>query len=195
VFRDYFASKSSCCPAPASESAFKSEKRLSEKRPEPAKVPCAEPSHRLSRSSSAAARCNYFNAVEIQPRGRHMDAIGRKRWAIAEGYIPSESSFSHRALISHETACILNASDEDARVRITILFTDREPLGPYQVTVAARRTLHLRFNDLKDPAPVPRDTDYSSVFESNVPIVVQHTRLDSRHAEVSLLSTTAYAEA
>ena len=25
--------------------------------------------------------------------------------------------------------------------------------------------------------------------------VVQHTRLDSRHAEISLLSTTAYAEA
>ena len=46
-----------------------------------------------------------------------------------------------------------------------------------------------------DPAPIPRDTDYSSVFESDVPIIVQHTRLDSRHAEVSLLSTTAYAEA
>jgi len=28
-----------------------------------------------------------------------------------------------------------------------------------------------------------------------VPIIVQHTRLDSRHAEVSLLSTTAYAQA
>jgi len=28
-----------------------------------------------------------------------------------------------------------------------------------------------------------------------VPIVVQHTRLDSRRAEVSLLSTIAYAEA
>ena len=124
-----------------------------------------------------------------------MDAIGRKRWAIAEGYIPSESSFSHRALISHETACILNASDETAHVRITIFFVDRDPLGPYQVTVPARRTLHLRFNDLKDPAPVPRDTDYSSVFESDVPVILQHTRLDSRHAEVSLLSTTAYAEA
>jgi hypothetical protein len=123
-----------------------------------------------------------------------MDAIGRKRWAIAEGYIPSESSFSHHALISHETACILNAGDETAHVRVTIFFADREPLGPYQVTVAAHRTLHLRFNDLKDPAPVPRDTDYSSVFESDVPIILQHTRLDSRHAEVSLLSTTAYAE-
>lgn len=123
-----------------------------------------------------------------------MEPIGRKRWAIAEGYIPSQSSFSDRALVSHETACILNAGDRDANVAITIFFADREPIGPYRITVGARRTLHLRFNDLKEPAPVPRDTDYSSVFESDVPIVVQHTRLDSRHAEVSLLSTTAYAQ-
>jgi len=27
-----------------------------------------------------------------------------------------------------------------------------------------------------------------------VPIILQHTRLDSRHAEVSLLSTLAYPE-
>jgi hypothetical protein len=122
-----------------------------------------------------------------------MDAVGRRRWAIAEGYIPSESSFSDRALISHETACILNATDHDAHVAITIFFANREPVGPYRVTVAARRTLHLRFNDLEDPQPVPRDTDYASVFESDVPIVVQHTRLDSRHAEIALMSTMAYA--
>ncbi len=124
-----------------------------------------------------------------------MEPIGRKRWAIAEGYIPSQSSFSDRALISHETACILNAGDGEAHVAITIFVADREPAGPYHVTIAARRTLHLRFNDLKEPAAVPRDTDYSSVFESDVPIVVQHTRLDSRNAEVSLLSTIAYGDA
>ena len=122
-----------------------------------------------------------------------MDPIGHRRWAIAEGYIPSQSSFSQPALISHETACILNANDADAHVQITLFFADREPTI-YRVTVGARRTLHLRFNDLKDPAPVPRDTDYSSVFEADVPIVLQHTRLDSRHSEVSLLSTTAYCE-
>ncbi len=124
-----------------------------------------------------------------------MDAIGRKRWSIAEGYIPSQSSFSDRALVSHETACILNAGDRDAHVTITIYFADRDPIGPYRVTVSARRTLHLRFNDLDDPEPIPCDTDYASVFESDEPIIVQHTRLDSRHAEVSLLSTIAYAEA
>jgi hypothetical protein len=123
-----------------------------------------------------------------------MEAIGRRRWAIAEGYIPSESAFCDRALVSHETACILNAGDRDARVEITILFADREPVGPYKVTVGARRTLHLRFNDLEDPAPVPRDTDYASIFVSDVPIIVQHTRLDSRRAELALLSTMAYAE-
>ena len=123
-----------------------------------------------------------------------MEAVGRTRWAIAEGYIPSQSSFSDRALISHETACILNAGDAPAHVRITVFFADRNPVGPYLVTVEPRRTLHLRFNDLERPEPIPHDTPYSSVFESDEPIVVQHTRLDSRHAEVSLLSTLAYAE-
>jgi hypothetical protein len=123
-----------------------------------------------------------------------MVAIGRTRWAIAEGYIPSESKYADRALTSHETACILNAGDRDAKVVITIYFADREPVGPYCITVAARRTLHLRLNDLTDPQPVPRDTDYASVFESDVPIVVQHTRLDSRRAELALLSTVAFAE-
>ena len=119
--------------------------------------------------------------------------LGCRRWAIAEGYIPSESSFSDPALVSHETACILNATDREAHVEITIFFGNREPVSPYRLTVAARRTMHLRFNDLDDPQQIPRDTDYPSVFESDVPIVVQHTRLDSRRAEVALLSTMAFA--
>lgn len=122
-----------------------------------------------------------------------MEALGHKRWAIAEGWIPSQGSFADPALMSHETACILNAGDTAAQVRISVFYADREPVV-YRVTVAARRTLHLRFNDLTDPEPIPRDTAYSSVFESDVPIVVQHTRLDSRRAEVSLLSTIAFAQ-
>ena len=123
------------------------------------------------------------------------EPLGHRRWAIAEGYIPSGSTGQGPEFTSHETACILNTNDEDAQVTITIYFTDREPVGPYHATVPARRTLHLRFNDLEDPAPVPRDTDYASVIESNIPIVVQHTRLDSRQAENALLSTIAFAGA
>jgi hypothetical protein len=121
------------------------------------------------------------------------EPIGHRRWSIAEGYIPDWSTGPEPQFTSHETACLLNTADEEANVEITIYFSDREPAGPYQVTVPARRTLHVRFNDLEDPEPVPRDTDYASVIESNVPIVVQHTRLDSRQAENALLSTIAYA--
>lgn len=120
--------------------------------------------------------------------------LGRTLWAIAEGYIPPESTGPAPTMTSHETACLLNAGDRDAHVTLTIFFADREPSGPYTVTVPARRTLHLRFNDLREPAPIPRGTDYSSVIESDVPIVVQHTRLDSRQAAEALLSTVAYAQ-
>ena len=119
--------------------------------------------------------------------------IGKKIWAIAEGYIPGKSTGEDRAFESHETACILNAGDRDAEIEIMIYFTDRNPVGPYRLTVKAKRTMHLRFNDLNDPAPVPRDTDYASVITSSEPIVVQHTRLDSRQAENALLSTIAYS--
>jgi hypothetical protein len=53
----------------------------------------------------------------------------------------------------------------------------------------------VRFNDLRDPAPVPRDTPYASVIEADVPVVVQHTRLDTRQPALALLSTIAHAEA
>ena len=120
--------------------------------------------------------------------------IGRRRWAIAEGYIPAQSTGPAPEMTSHETACLLNAGDGDAQVTLTLYFADREPAGPYRVVVPARRTLHPRFNDLRDPEPVPRDTPYASVIEADVPIVVQHTRLDSRQAANALLSTIAYTE-
>jgi hypothetical protein len=120
------------------------------------------------------------------------NAIGRRTWAIAEGYIPPGSTGSSREMTSHETACILNATDDDARVEITVYFADREPAGPYVFTVGARRTRHLRFNEFADPEPVPKGTDFSSVIVSSVPVVVQHTRLDSRQPALALLSTIAY---
>jgi hypothetical protein len=122
-----------------------------------------------------------------------MKTVGRTTWAIPEGYIPGESVSQDHALISHEAACLLNATDKDANISITLFFEDRDPVGPYRVKLPARRTLHLRFNDLTDPEPVPRDTGYASVIESNVPIVVQHTRLDSRNPNIALLSTIAFA--
>jgi len=118
--------------------------------------------------------------------------IGKRIWAIPEGYIPDWSNGPKPEMVSHEAACILNASEKEAHVEITIYFEDRDPAGPYKITVQSKRTKHIRFNNLDDPEPVPKDTNYSSVITSDVPVVVQHTRLDSRQAENALVSTLAY---
>ena len=121
-----------------------------------------------------------------------MEPIGQTKWAIPEGYIPAKSHGSAPEMASHEACCILNVSEKDARVAITIFFEDRGPTGPYKFTVPARRTKHLRFNNFDDPEKIPPDTPYSSLIESDVPVVVQHTRLDSRQAENALLTTIAF---
>lgn len=118
--------------------------------------------------------------------------IGAKLWAIAEGYIPAPGTGATRALSSHETVCILNAGDRDTEVRIIVYFADREPAGPFRFEVKARRTRHIQFNDLKDPEAIPRETDFASVIEADAPIVVQHTRLDSRQPALALMSTIAF---
>jgi hypothetical protein len=58
--------------------------------------------------------------------------------------------------------------------------------------VPARRTLHQWLNELDEPEPIPTDTDYAMVLHSDVPVVVQHSRLDSREPANALLSTLAF---
>ncbi len=121
-----------------------------------------------------------------------MEPYGRRVWVIPEGYIPGSSTGPEPQMLSHETACLVNTGPLDAHVEITVFFPYRDPVGPYRVLVPAGRTRHQRFNELDDPEPIPRDQDYASVLVSDVPIVVQHTRLDSRQAANALMTTIAH---
>lgn len=118
--------------------------------------------------------------------------VGAKVWVIADGYIPPSSSGPAPEMISHDSACMLNAGDDDAHVELFIYLSDRDPIGPYELLVPARRAFHQRFNDLEGPEPMPIGTDYCCLIRSDVPIVVQHTRLDSRQAANALMSTIAF---
>ncbi len=121
-------------------------------------------------------------------------AIGRRSWAIADGHIPAWSHGPEPQMTSHEALCVLNTSDSEAHVSITVFFTDREPIGPYRVSIPAQRTRHIRYNDLDDPQRIPPGVDYSALVQSDIPVVVQHTRLDSRQSENALVSVMGFAE-
>jgi len=119
-------------------------------------------------------------------------AVGATTWVIADGYIPPESTGPAPAMTSHDSVCLLNAGANDAVVEVVVYFTDREPVGPYVLHVPRRRAHHQRINDLSEPSVIPVGVDYSLVLTSSEPIVVQHTRLDSRQAANALMSTIAY---
>src|SRR5699024_5139165 len=99
---------------------------------------------------------------------------------IGEGYIPGWSNGKEPQLTSHEVVCILNGGNAEALIRIFIYFADRESVGPYKFEVPAKRTKHIRFNNLIDPQKVPRETAFSSILKSNLRDEVQNISLDTR---------------
>lgn len=116
--------------------------------------------------------------------------LGEKHWIIPDGYIPPDSTGS---LTSHESVCVLNTSSEEAMVRFTIFFEDREPLEDIVQVVGARRTRHIRTAGLrKNGEGIPSGVPYAIEVRSDIPIVVQYSRLDSTQAENALMSTMAY---
>lgn len=123
------------------------------------------------------------------------NAIGQRVWVIPEGYIPPGGHGKSPEFISHEAFCVLNTGNKDASIDLTIFYAEREPVGPYRLTVPARRTRHFRFNDLREPETIPLGTSYASLIQSDQPVVVQHTRLDSRQSDNALMTTIAYPSA
>ena len=92
---------------------------------------------------------------------------GHQHWTISNGWIPP---------IGDETVGFLNVSSEEAHVQIFIYYGSRDPVGPYRLTLPAKRIRRVRFNCLTDPEPIPRGTDYAGTIDSDVPIVIQHAR-------------------
>jgi hypothetical protein len=124
-----------------------------------------------------------------------MPGIGSTTWEVADGYIPTHSTGPAPEMISHDSICMLNAGNSPARVEVHVYFTDREPAGPFVLDIDARRAFHQRINDLREPERIRLGTDYCMVVTSDVPIVVQHTRLDSRQEANALMSTIAFPAA
>ena len=119
-------------------------------------------------------------------------SIWAKIWAIAEGYIPGWSHGPDPQFISHETACILNTTDQDAHIAITIYYSNREPGA--SINLSCQHDVpgiygSMTWQSLNRSLPIPI---FASLIKSNILIIFQHTRLDSRQAENTLLSTVAF---
>lgn len=122
-----------------------------------------------------------------------MKAHGQRTWVITGGHIPLTSTGHEPEFTSFDMLCVLNTGGKNATLKLTLFYSDRDPIGPYEIEVQASRVRHVRFNDLIDPEAMPLGVDYACVVESSEPVVVQFVRQDTRQAANAIFSTPGYA--
>ncbi|MGO8815014.1 MAG: sensory rhodopsin transducer [Terriglobia bacterium] len=118
-------------------------------------------------------------------------SIGAKVWLIADSYLPDQST---GGMQSHESVCVLNLNRRAAKLKITVYFEDREPLRGFVAECPGERTMHVRMEKIKNRSGemIPTAKPMALMVESNVDVVVQHTRLDTTQPALALMTTMGF---
>lgn len=118
-------------------------------------------------------------------------SIGAKVWLIADSYLPDQST---GGMQSHESVCVLNLNRRAAKLKITVYFEDREPLRGLVAECPGERTMHVRMEKIKNRSGemIPTAKPMALMVESNVDVVVQHTRLDTTQPALALMTTMGF---
>ena len=118
---------------------------------------------------------------------------GKKTWLIPDCYL---NSISKNENVSHEAICVINTTDVDAEINLTLFYEDRDKIeGEFSSFCKAGRTHHIRLDKMvsKNGEKIVRDVPYAILVESNTEIVVQYSRLDTSAVEMALMTTIAYS--
>lgn len=125
-----------------------------------------------------------------------MTSLGHTTWYIPDGYLPprDDKAAASGALVSHESVCVLNVSQTDANVTLTFYFEDRDPIRDVKCLAPAERTIHIRLDkpQMMGGTQIPTEVPYAVRVESDVPIIVQQSRLDITQPNLALMTTMAF---
>ncbi len=119
-----------------------------------------------------------------------MAGEGARVWIIPDAYLPRGGE----GIESHEAICVLNSGERDAHLRVTAYFADRGPAESAPVLVPAGRDLHLRLDRPEEIGGlrIPQETPYGLRVQSDEPIIVQHSRMDTRLGGMALFTTLGF---
>jgi hypothetical protein len=115
---------------------------------------------------------------------------GATVWLIPDGYLPRGGT----GFASHEAVCILNTGRSDAHVVLTAYFADRPPAVSRPVTVRAESDVHLHLDVPEEVGglAIPAETPYGLRVESDRPVVVQMSRMDTRLGGMALFTSLGF---
>jgi hypothetical protein len=118
---------------------------------------------------------------------------GKKVWIFPDGDLPEADSKS--TLEAHEALMILNTSDEDAHIKLTFYFSDRDPIENVKQEVGAKRVKCIRMDhpDEIGGAKIPYRTQYALRVESDIPVVATFGRLDTASEKMAFYTSAWYS--
>ena len=121
-----------------------------------------------------------------------MKKIGKLDWAFSGGRIPFNSTGEEPMFNSHDKISVLNTSEEEAELEIFIFYENEAPVGTFEVEIKPQRLRKIRINDLIDPIPVKLERNYGCYIRSNVPVIIQFSRMDTGQNANSIMGTLAF---
>lgn len=118
----------------------------------------------------------------------------KKTWYIPDCYWPEGGTGA--PYVSHESICVLNPSDEDARLSITLYFENAEPMDGFRALCGARRTHHVRMDRITslNGQAVPRGVPYAAIVECSVPVWLQYSRCDTTQPSMAFMTAIPAGE-
>ncbi len=121
-----------------------------------------------------------------------METKGYKNWVIPGGHIPFSSKGREPDLLSQDKIAVLNLNKKSVKLKMTVYYTEEEPVEGYLLEVKGERVRKFRVNDLINPFPVILEKEYSLVIEAEEPVVVQFIRMNTGQRNSALMSTMAF---
>lgn len=115
---------------------------------------------------------------------------GKKVWIFPDAELPPKGE---NVIPGHESIIITNVTDKTADVKITLIYTDKDPIS-FAVQVDPMRVRCLRTNEEKDFGPYTArfEEQYAILLESSVPVVAQYGRAEPR--QVAFYTTPGYCQ-
>ena len=115
---------------------------------------------------------------------------GKKVWIFPDAELPPKGD---NEIPGHESVIITNVCDKTAHIKITLVYTDRDPVS-FSAEVGAKRVRCLRSNNEIDfcSNTAIEGEQYAIMLESDVPVVAQYGRAEPR--TVNFYTTPGYCE-
>jgi hypothetical protein len=118
---------------------------------------------------------------------------GARTWFFPDGYLPEKTGGKFEA---HESLMILNVTESDADILLSVYFEDRRPVRDISLSVPAERIRSFRLDRSGEigGCVIPPLTQYALRVLSSVPVICQFGRLDTSQANLSYYGSDGFSE-